>query len=177
MSRTAGGSKPRAFSLQDVAHALGDQRHRQALQIELQAARQHGHGQLLRIGRREQKLHMRRRLLQGLQQRVERVAREHVHFVDEIDLVAAARGRVLHVVQQLARVIDLGARGGVHLDQIDEAPGIDLAARRAFPAGLGAHALLAVQALREDSRDGRLADAARAGEQETRGARGRSSKN
>ena len=47
---------------------------------------------------------------------------EHVHFVDEVHLVAAAGGRVLHVVEQLARVIDLGARGGIDFDEIDEAP-------------------------------------------------------
>ena len=74
MQPQAGRLEGDPFGLQDVPHALGDQRHRQALQIELQAARQHGHRQLLRIGGREQELHVRRRLLQRLQQRVERVA-------------------------------------------------------------------------------------------------------
>ena len=113
---------------------------RQALEIELQAARQHRHRQLLRIGGREQELHVRRRLLERLQQRVEGVRREHVHFVDEVHLVAAAGRRVLHVVEQLARVVDLGARGGVDLDEVDEAAGVDLAAGGADAAGLGADA-------------------------------------
>ena len=93
-------------------------------------------------------------------------ARQHVHFVDQVDLVAAARRRVLHVVEQLARVVDLGARGRVDLDQVDEAALVDLAAGAALAAGLRADARLAVQRLGEDARDRRLADAARAGEQE-----------
>ena len=134
-SCTAARLERDALRLQDVLQPRGDQRHRQALEIELQAARQHRDRQLLRIGGREQELHVRRRLLQRLQQRIEGMRREHVHFVDEVDLVAAAGRRVLHVVEQLARIIDLGARGRVDLDQIDEAAGIDLAAAGAFAAG------------------------------------------
>ena len=157
--------KDNPFGFEDLPHALGKQRNGQALQIELQATRQHGHRQLLRVGRREQELHMRRRLLESLQERIERMRREHVHFVDEVDLVAAARRRVLHVVEELTGVIDLGARCGIHFQKIDESAGINLAAGRAFPAGLGRDALLAVQAFRKNPRDGRLADAARAGEE------------
>ncbi len=109
---------------------------------------------------------MRRRLLQRLQQRIERMPRQHVHFVDQIDLVAAACRHVLHVVEQLARVVDLGARRRVHLDQIDEAPLVDLATGRALAARRRRDALLTVEALGQNPRDRRLADATRAGEQE-----------
>ena len=102
--------------------------------LNLQAARQHGHRQLLRIGRREQELHVRRRLFERLQQRVERALRQHVHFVDQVDLEAAARRRVLRVVDQLAHVVDAGVAGGVDLEQIDEAARVDLAARTALAA-------------------------------------------
>ena len=127
----------------------GDLRRRQALEVELQAARQHRHRQLLRVGGGEQEFHVRRRLLERLQQRVERVRREHVHLVDEVHLVAAAGRRVLHVVEQLAGIVDLGARGRIDLDEVDEAAGIDLAAARACAAGLGRDAGLAVEALGE----------------------------
>ncbi|MNT86967.1 hypothetical protein D3C72_2273270 [compost metagenome] len=53
-----------------------------------------------------------------------------MHFVDQVDLEAPAAGGVLHVVEQLAGVLDLGTAGGVDLDQVDEAPFIDLAAHR-----------------------------------------------
>ena len=118
------------LGVEHLAQVLADQRDRQALEIELQAARQHGDRQLLRIGGREQELHVRRRLFERLEQRVEGMRRQHVHFVDEVDLVAAARRRVLHVLEQLARVVDLGARGGVDFDEIDEAALVDLACRR-----------------------------------------------
>src|SRR5690606_30686133 len=99
------------------------------LQIELQAAGQNGDGQLLRIGGGQQEFNVSRRLFQGLQQRVETVVGEHVHFVDQVDLEASAGGGVLHVVQQLAGVLHLRARGGVHFDQVDETPFVDLPAR------------------------------------------------
>ena len=69
------------------------------------------------------------RLLQRLQHRVEGVAREHVHFVDDVDLEAAGGRRVQRVLQQLAHVVDLGVGRGVELEQVDEAPGVDLRAR------------------------------------------------
>ena len=145
---------------------FADQRDRQTLEIELQAARQHRDRQLLRIGGGEQEFHVRRRLFERLEQRVEGMRRQHVHFVDEVDLVAAARRRVLHVLEQLARVIDLGARGGVDFDEVDEAALVDLLAGSAGAAGRGGDAGVAVEALRQDARDGGLAHAARAGEQE-----------
>ena len=92
--------------------------------------------------------------------------RQHVHFVDQVDLVAAAGRQVLDVLEQLARVVDLGAGGRVDLDQVHEAALVDLAAGAALAAGRRADAALAVERLREDARDRRLADAARAGEQE-----------
>src|SRR6185436_18919680 len=54
----------------------------------------------------------------------------------------------------------------VHLDQIDEPALVDFPARRAFAAGRVGDAGLTVETLREDARDGGLADAARTGEQE-----------
>src|SRR3546814_8607434 len=59
----------------------------QALEVELQAARQHRDQQLLRIGGGEQESDVLRRLLECLEQRVERLLRQHVHFVDQVDLV------------------------------------------------------------------------------------------
>ncbi len=89
-----------------------------------------------------------------------------MHFVDQVDLVSTAGRCVLHVVEQLARVVDLGARRGIDLDQIDEAALVYFAAGRAFAAWSCRHTGLAVEALGEDARDGRLADAASSGEQE-----------
>ena len=89
-----------------------------------------------------------------------------MHFVDEVHLEATARRGVLHVVEQLARVIDLGARGRVDFDEIGEASRVDLEAAGAHAARLGSDPALAVEALGEDARDGGLAHAARPGEEE-----------
>jgi hypothetical protein len=89
-----------------------------------------------------------------------------VHLVDDVHLVAAERRRVLHLLEQLAHVVDPGARGGVDFDHVDEAALVDRHATAALAAGCRTDALLAVQALGQDARDGRLADAARPGEQE-----------
>ena len=109
---------------------------RQRLEIELQAARQHGDRNLLRIGRRENELDVLRRLLERLQHRVERRLRQHVHFVDQVDLVAADGRRVARVVENLAHVVDAGVRRGIELEQIDEAARVDVDARRADAAGV-----------------------------------------
>src|SRR5262249_1174270 len=119
-----------------------------------------------RVGGREQEFDVRRRLLERLQQRVEGVRGEHVHLIDEVDLVAAARRRVLHVVEQLAGIVDLGARRRVHLYQVRKAAGFDLAAARALETGLGRDASFAVETLGENARDRGLADTTGAGKQE-----------
>ena len=165
--RTQGtGLEFHLLGLRDLRQPLDDLLRRQAPQVELQAARQDGDRQLLRIGGREQELDVRWRLLQRLEQRIERMRREHVHLVDQVHLVAPARRRILNVVEQLARVVDLGARSRVDLEQIHEPPGVDITTGAALAAGRRGHASLAVERLREDARNGRLADAARACEQE-----------
>ncbi len=104
------------------------------LQRELQAARQNRCRKFLWVGGRQDELDVGWRLFQGFQQGVERVAGKHVHFVDQVDLEAPSARRVLHVVQQLAGVLDLGPARGVDLDQIDKTPLVDLAAHRTSTA-------------------------------------------
>ena len=109
---------------------------------------------------------MRRRLFERLEQRVERVGREHVHLVDEVHLVATARGGVLDVLEQFAGVVDLGARCRIDLDQVDEPPLVDFTAGSTDAAGRRGDAGFAVQALGKDARNRRLAHSAGAREQE-----------
>ena len=108
---------------------------------------------------------MLRRLLEGLQHGVERRGRQHVHFVDHVDLVTRPGRRVLRGVEQLAHLVHAGVGRGIDLEQVDEAAGIDLRAGAALPAGLRGHALLAVQAFRQNARQRRLAHATGPGEE------------
>jgi hypothetical protein len=150
----------------DEFQTLADQTRRQPFEAELQAPRQDRHRQLLRIGGGQQELDVRRRFLERFQQRVERVIRQHVHLVDEVHLVASAARCVLHVVEQFTRVIDLGARGRIHFDEIDETTLVDLPACGAHAAGIRAHAGFAVQRFGEYARHRGFADSAGAGKQE-----------
>ncbi len=150
---------------QHVLQMGQDQRRRQLLEIELQAARQHGDRDLLRVGGSKDELHMRRRLFQCLQHRVEGRLRQHVHFVDDVHLETPAGRRIQRAFQQLAHVVDLRVRRRIQLDQVDEAPAVDLGAGTAHAARRGRDAGFAIQGFGEDARDGGLAHAARAGEE------------
>ena len=62
---------------------------------------------------------MARRLLERLEQRVERRRREHVDLVDDVDLVRAAHRRKAHRVDDLlTHVVDARAARGVQLIHI-----------------------------------------------------------
>ena len=151
--------------LQHLSQMAGDLLRHHVFQVELQAARQHRGRQFLRVRGREQEFHMRWRLFQSFQQRVETAVGQHVHLVDQVHLVARAGGRVLHVLQQVAGVLDLGAGGGVDFQQVHAAALGDFGAGAAGAAGFGADAGFTVEAFGENPRDSGLADAAGAGKQ------------
>ena len=117
---------------------------------------------------------MRRRLLERLEQRVERRRREHVDLVDDIDLVLAAhRGKVDGVDDLLAHVVHAGAGSGIELVDIgvvalgDELALLAGAVGHATARTLGARSLgiAAEQRLAQDTRHGGLARTARTAEQ------------
>ena len=84
------------FRLGDPAIMRDQQLHRHAAQREALAARQHRHRHLVDLGRREDEFDVGRRLFERLQQRVEGVLREHVDFVDDVDLVPRRDRPIAH---------------------------------------------------------------------------------
>ena len=90
-----------------------------AAQIETLAARQHRHRHFADLGGGENEFHMRRRFFQRLEQAVEGLLGQHVHFVDDVYLVARRDRGIAHALDDLADVVDAGARGGVHFLHID----------------------------------------------------------
>ena len=146
---------------QMLDHTLGGH----VFQGELQAPRQNRCRKFLRVGGGQDELDVGRRLFQGFQQGVEGVAGQHVHFVDQVDLEAATARRVLHVVQQLAGVFDLGTARGVDLDQVDETPFVDLTAHRTGATRRRGDTGFTIQALGDDARNRGLAHPACTGEQ------------
>jgi hypothetical protein len=154
---------------------FGEMRHQHvgidAAQIEALAARQHRDRHFADFGGGEDELGVRRRLFQRLQeQRVERRRREHVDFVDDVDLVARAHRRIAHAVVDLAHVVDAGVGGGVHLQHVDVPAFHDRLAVHAEHRHVDGRPLhravrqFVIQRAGEDARGGGLADAAHAGE-------------
>ena len=138
---------------------------RDPVEIEGLAARGYRLGDLAGLRRCHDEDHVRRRLFQRLQQRVERLAREHVRLVDDIDLHAARERSVLHRLPYAARVLDLPVGGAVYLDDVEALARRDLLARNALSARLVGWTLLAVESLGQYPCDGRLADSSRPGEE------------
>ena len=80
-------------------------------------------GDLVRLGGGEEELDVLRRLLQRLQQGVERPGGEHVDLVDVIDLESGAAGPQSGVLPQLADGLDAVVAGPVDLDHVHVLPG------------------------------------------------------
>ena len=163
-----------ALLLAHVCQAMLDILVADAVEIEALAAREDGLQNLLRIGGAQHEDHVRRRLLERLEQRVERRRREHVNLVDDIDLVLAAhRGKVDGVDDLLAYVVHAGTACGIELVDIRVvALGNELAllastVGHAAACTLGARRLgiAAQQRLGQNARHGGLARAARSAEQ------------
>ena len=77
-----------ALRLADGGQAARHLTARDALEVEALDAGEDGVRDLLGFGGGEHEDHVRRRLLEGLEQRVEGLPREHVDFVDDVDAVA-----------------------------------------------------------------------------------------
>src|SRR2546422_979445 len=148
---------------EDVLERGRERVQRDRAEVEALHAREHRGRDVARIGGGQHEDHVRGRLLQRLEQRVERRLGELVDLVDDVDLVAAARRRVLDVLPEGADLLDAAVGGAVDLDHVHRDVGV--AAHRARAARLGALALGTQQRLREQPRRGGLADAARAGEE------------
>ena len=129
-----------AYRAQTRDHGLGGD----ATEIKSLAAGMDGLGNLLRVGRRQNEHHMARRLLERLQQRVERCHREHVDLIDDVDLVAPARRRELHAVDDLLTdVVDAGAACRIELVDVGVLSRGDKLAVLARSVGVGSRAALA----------------------------------
>ena len=158
------------FRRQHLAQMVEHGFRRHGPQIELQAARQHRHRHLLRIGRGQHELQVFGRLFERLEHGVERRVRQHVHFVDHEDLEAPLHRLVDGLLEQALDLVDAAVRCRVELGVIREAAAVDFGAGRAHAAGRGGDAALAIDALAierlgQNARHRGLADATRTREQ------------
>ena len=70
------------LALRDVEQVIGDELRREPAEIEALATAQDRGGNLLRLGRGEEELHVLGRLLERLEQGIEGRGAEHVHLID-----------------------------------------------------------------------------------------------
>ena len=136
-------------------------------EVEALAAGEDGGGKLPCLGGGEDEDDVGRRLLEGLEEGVERRLREHVDLVDDVDLAAAPGGRVPGVLAKRPHLVDAAIAGPVDLDDVERAPRDHLAARLAGGARrrAGAAGSLAVEPHGQKPRRRRLADPSGAGEE------------
>ena len=153
--------------VQDLPERLTDLRARDRPEVEALAAREDRRGQAPRLGGGQHEDHVGRGLLERLEQGVEGGLRQHVDFVDDVDLAPPARRRVAGILAERPHLVDPAVRGAVDLEHVEGPARGHLAAGLARGAGHGAAGPrpLAVQAHRQEAGRGRLAHAPRAGEQ------------
>ena len=95
---------------------------------------------LVRLGGGQHEPHAGRRLLEDLQQGVERLAGEPLRLVDDVDLLAALHRRGGRLLAEFARVLDAAVGGGVDLDDVEVRALADRDALGAHAARLGRRA-------------------------------------
>ncbi len=121
---------------------------------------------LVRLGGRQDELHMRRRLFQRLEEGVERVPGELMRLIDNVELHPQLGRRVLDLLAQVANVIDPAIRRRVDLDNVDRRAGVDRIAGSTVIAGtIGRIRIEAVDGFGEQARGAGLPGAARTAEE------------
>ncbi len=122
---------------------------------------------LVRLGRREDEPHVRRGLLDDLQQGVGGRRAQLMGLVDDVDLEPARGGGIGGLLAQIPGVVDQPVGRSVHLHDVDRPRTVrrQLHAAATGAARLGRGSLLAVERSGHDPGGGRLPTAPRTGEQ------------
>ena len=84
-------------------------------QVDALAARDDGGQQLLGLFGQEQEERLRRRFLQGLQERIERLGRKHVHLIYDEHRVLSRLRRNLHQFHQILDILHPIIGSGIKL--------------------------------------------------------------
>jgi hypothetical protein len=147
----------------DVLQAADDVFFPDLPELKPLAARLDGGRDLVEFGGGEDEVRVRGWFLERFEQRVERFLREHVHFVDDVDLRGGNDGGELDFLEQAADIVDAAIARRVDFHAVHEAAFVrrvlDLPLQRFVFHAPGEHGF------GEDARDRRLARPARAREQ------------
>ena len=150
----------------DVGQVCHDVLHADALEVVYLATGEDGGQNLVLLRRGKDEDGVARRLFQRLEEGVKGRGGEHVHLVDDVDLVAAYLGRDAHLLHQLPDVVHRVVGGGVQLVDVVRALFVEGDARLAFVARFAVRrGMQAVDGLGEDAGARGLAHATRTAEE------------
>ncbi len=113
--------------------------------------------------------HMRRWFFQGLQQGVESVLGQHVHFVNDVNLILALHGGVFDLFAQVTDIVHTVVGSAVDFQHVHGRTLVHGNAIFADFAGRGRGSLFTVQSLGENACGGGFPHSAGAGEQKRMG--------
>ena len=102
---------------------------------------------LVGFGRRQNKDYVGRRFFQCLQQGIEGPRRQHMHFVNNVDLVISLGGRVLSLITNVADFFDPVVGSRVNFDYVAKLAGCNGLTSRAFVAWLTIRLVMAINRL------------------------------
>ena len=140
-----------------------------AAQIKALAAGENRNGHFANFGGRENEFHMFGRLLECFQQTIEGCCREHMHLIDDVDLVAGTDRLIARRFDDLSDIVDRGVGSGVHFHDVDMAAfhdGLTMAAHFLHIDGRGVDFTgdLIIERSSENTGGGRLAHTANPGQ-------------
>ena len=143
--------------IHQLFHTVRDRLDTDTLEIIMLAPGQDRDRYFVDLRRRQNEDHIFRRLLQCLQQCIERSYGKHMHLVDDIDFISALCRTVCHLLTDLPDIVNTVIGGRIDLDHIHGRAGRYGPACLTFPAGASVHRVLTVHRLRKYLRHGRLA--------------------
>ena len=149
----------------DMEEVLGDDSLGDAPEVKALASRDNGGEHLVCLGGGEDELHVRRRFLKRLEERVERRVTEHVNLVDVIDLKAPRGWGIGDSLTELTDLFDPVVGRAVDLEDVESAALGDLDAERVIGVEVDARSARAVERLGKDPGRRGLTGAARADEE------------
>ncbi len=103
----------------DALEVLHHVRHGDAVEVEDLASRQDGWENLVLFGGGQDEDRMRRWFFERLQKRIEGRLRQHMHLVDDVDLVLSLLRGDAHLVHNRPDVFDLVVGSGIQLEDVE----------------------------------------------------------
>ena len=158
-------SQRKLLMLRHLAEPGSNVLRRDPAEVKPLTARKNRGGNPVRLGRRQNKHDMLRRLLQRLEQCIERTVRHHVHLIDDVHPVAGHGGHICHFLPQLPDIVHAVVGGGIHLHHVEHRAVIDAAADLTFSARITVHGMQAVDGLGQNLGAGGFPRSARADKQ------------